>query len=87
MSSCVQRAEGGLDSTPSARLQCQPYKLLATASDGTLGLTADVDCALFKMPRGEEGGNPPLSLHHAASIPALAYVVEGDLSSKLDGPG
>lgn len=72
-----QVAGGGLGSTPSARIQCRPYKLLAVASDGTLGLTADVDCALLTLRKGGGAGAAALSVHHAASIPALAYIVEG----------
>lgn len=75
-----------LDFTEVARTACAPYRLLAAQSDGSralLGVIDDVDAAVVEVrlgvPRGGASAaeGAPAVAEHIASVPALAYVVEG----------
>lgn len=75
-----------LDFTEVARTACAPHRLLAAQSGGSralLGLIDDVDAAVVEVRLGgPQGGaraaeGAPAAAEHVASVPALAYVVEG----------
>ena len=75
-----------LDFTEVARTACAPYRLLAAqtgSSRALLGVIDDVDAAVVVVRLGGPPGGTsaaegaPASAEHVASVPALAYVVEG----------
>ena len=75
-----------LDFTEVARTACAPHRLMAARSAGAralLGVIDDVDAAVVEVrlggPRGVAGAaeGAPAAAEHIASVPALAYVVEG----------
>lgn len=58
---------------------CHPYKLLACSCQGRsalLGLVDDVDCAVVEASAPD--ASSPATLKHLSSIPAFAYVAEGE---------
>ena len=75
-----------LDFTEVARTACAPHRLLAARSGGArvvLGVIDDVDAAVVDVRLGARRGGAraaegaPAAAEHVASVPALAYVVEG----------
>ena len=75
-----------LDITEVARTACAPHRLLAArggSARALLGLIDDVDAAVVEVRLGDpQGGGraaegAPAAAEHVASVPALAYVVEG----------